>query len=262
MSEGGVTAREVRVAEHFDAVLFDLDGVLTSTRRVHAAAWKATFDELLRQWDRVHHTVSPAFDEDVDYATYVDGKPRQDGVRDFLAARGIHLPESTPDAAPEEESVWGVGNRKQLHVEAALARMGVDVFPQSIAWVRALRAQGLRTAVVSSSRNCATMLDIAGITDLFDAQVDGDTALELGLAGKPAPDTYLEAARRLDVAPERTVVVEDAIAGVAAGRAGGFGLVIGVDRDGHAGELLAHGADVVVADLGELLSRHVAPGGA
>jgi alpha,alpha-trehalose phosphorylase len=240
--------------QDFDAVLFDLDGVLTTTRAVHAAAWKEMFNEFLAAWDKQRNSKSAPFDDRGDYAAYVDGKPRQDGVRDFLASRGIELPEGQPDSPPEEESVWGLGNRKQLLVEAQLERVGVEVFPGSIAWVRELRAAGLSTAVVSSSRNCTDVLAAAGITNLFDTRVDGDTSLELHLPGKPAPDTFLEAARRLDVSPERAIVVEDALAGVEAGRAGGFGLVVGVDRDGHAADLAAHGADLVVSDLGELLA--------
>jgi alpha,alpha-trehalose phosphorylase len=240
--------------QDFDAVLFDLDGVLTTTRTVHAAAWKRTFDEFLAAWDAQNSTSSPRFDERLDYATYVDGKPRQDGVRDFLASRGIELPDGGPDSPPQEESVWGIGNRKQLLVEDELERTGVQVFPGSIAWVRELRWAGLKTAVVSSSRNCAAVLARAGIDNLFDTRVDGETSVELRLAGKPAPDTFLEAARRLGVPPERAVVVEDALAGVEAGRAGKFGLVIGVDRDSHAADLAAHGANLVVADLGELLA--------
>jgi alpha,alpha-trehalose phosphorylase len=247
----------VVTSEDFDAVLFDLDGVLTSTRGVHAAAWKRTFDEFLGSWDARHGTKNALFDERSDYATYVDGKPRQAGVSDFLEARGIELPEGEPDSAPEEESVWGIANRKQLWVEEELERAGVEVFPGSIAWVRELRWSGLKTAVVSSSRNTSAVLASAGITNLFDAQVDGDTALDLHLPGKPAPDTFLEAARRLGVSPGRAVVVEDALAGVQAGRAGKFGLVIGVDRDGHAAELAAQGADLVVADLSELLAPPV-----
>jgi alpha,alpha-trehalose phosphorylase len=238
----------------YDAVLFDLDGVLTTTRTVHAAAWKRMFDDFLETWDADHGTTSPRFDARSDYAAYVDGKPREEGVRSFLASRGITLPDGTPDALPDEESAWGLGNRKQLLVEEELERTGVEAFPGSVAWVRELREAGLRTAVVSSSRNCAAVLAYAGISNLFDARVDGDTILELGLAGKPAPDGFLEGARRLGADPARAVVVEDALAGVEAGRAGAFGLVIGVDRDGHAEALAAHGADLVVADLGELLS--------
>jgi alpha,alpha-trehalose phosphorylase len=240
--------------DDFDAVLFDLDGVLTTTRTVHAAAWKRAFDEFLGEWDAEHGTENATFDDHTDYAMYVDGKPRQDGVRDFLTARGIELPDGSPESPPDENTVWGLGNRKQLIVEDELEQRGVEVFPGSIAWVRELRDAGIKTAVVSSSRNCAAVLEYAGISQLFDARIDGDIALQLELAGKPAPDTFLEAARQLGVTPSRAVVVEDALAGVEAGRAGSFGLVVGVDREGHAAELAAHGADLVVTDLGELLA--------
>jgi alpha,alpha-trehalose phosphorylase len=244
----------VVTSDDFDAVLFDLDGVLVTTRAMHAAAWKRTFDEFLGSWDARHGTKNAPFDERTDYAIYVDGKPRQAGVRDFLDSRGIELSEGEPHASAEEESVWGVANRKDLLVEEEFERAGVEVFPGSVAWIRELRWSGLKTAVVSSSRNVTAVLEHAGITNLFDAQVDGDTALELHLAGKPAPDTFLEGARRLGVSPGRAVIVEDALAGVQAGRAGKFELVIGVDRDGHAADLAAHGADLVVADLSELLA--------
>ena len=237
----------------FDAVLFDLDGVLTSTRALHRAAWKQTFDEFLAEWDERRGSENQPFDDRGEYATYVDGKERQDGVRDFLASRGIELPEGDPDSPPEEESVWGLSNRKQILLEDQLDRVGVEVYPGSIAWLREVRQAGLSTAVVSSSRNSPAILDYAGITNFFDTVVDGDTSLQLRVPGKPAPDTYLEAARRLNALPTRAIVVEDALAGVAAGRAGGFGLVVGVDRDGQAEALAAYGADVVVGDLGELL---------
>ncbi|MEU6720886.1 beta-phosphoglucomutase family hydrolase [Nonomuraea sp. NPDC046802] len=232
----------------FDAVLFDLDGVLTTTRAVHAAAWKQMFDEFLLTWDKQRGSKNSPFDDQADYAAYVDGKPRQAGVRDFLASRGIELPEGQPDSSSEEESVRGLGNRKQLLVDAHLKRVGVEVFPGLIAWVRELREAGLSTAVVSSSRNCAAILACAGIVNLFDTVVDGDAALELNLPGKPAPDTLLEAARRLGVSPQRAIVAEDALAGVEAGHADGFGLVVGVDRGGQAARLAAHGANVVVDD--------------
>jgi alpha,alpha-trehalose phosphorylase len=252
--EGTITVARPITLQDFDAVLFDLDGVLTTTRTLHAAAWKHAFDEFLATWDARRGATTASFDERADYSAHVDGKPRQDGVRDFLATRGIVLPEGRPDSPPNEESVWGLGNRKQLLVEEEIERAGVEVFPGSIAWVRELREAGLRTAVVSSSRNTAAVLAYAGIDDLFDVRVDGDTALEAGLAGKPSPDTFLEAVRQLGVTPDRAVIVEDALAGVDAGRAGSFGLVVGVDRDGLAAELLAHGADVVVRDLSELLA--------
>jgi alpha,alpha-trehalose phosphorylase len=239
---------------NFDAVLFDLDGVLTTTRAVHAAAWRRALNEFLSGWDARRGTTTARFDDRADYATYVDGKPGQEGVRDFLASRGIELPEGEPDSRPEEESLWGLGNRKQLLVEQQLERIGVQVFPGSVAWVRELREAGLKTAVVSSSSSCAAVLRYAGITNLFDARVDGDTTLELHLSGKPAPDTFLEAARQLGVSPGRAIVVDDTLAGVEAGRAGGFGLVVGVDRSGSADRLAGRGADLVVGDLGELLS--------
>jgi alpha,alpha-trehalose phosphorylase len=239
----------------YDAVLFDLDGVLTTTRAVHVAAWQRTFDDFLSAWDAEHGTQTQEFSPSDDYLQHVDGKQRQDGVRDFLGSRDISLPEGSPDSPPEEDSVWGLSNRKQLLVEAEIEEHGVEVFPGSIAWLRQLRGEGMRTAVVSSSRNCEAVLEYAGITDLFDDRVDGDTAMRLNLPGKPAPDMFLEAARRLGVSPERAVVVEDAIAGVQAGAAGGFGLVIAVDRDGHYETLRREGANVVVDDLSELMQE-------
>ncbi|MHB8870435.1 MAG: beta-phosphoglucomutase family hydrolase [Thermoleophilia bacterium] len=240
-------------SERFDAVLFDMDGVLTTTARMHAAAWKRTFDGFLDDWDAEHGSHTPRFSVAEDYPASVDGKPRQEGVRDFLASRGIALPEGTPDSPPTEWSVYGVGNRKQEFVEEALLAEGVEVFPGSVAWLRELREMGLGTAVVTSSTNSDAILSAAGIADLFDTQVDGNTAIELGLTGKPAPDIFLEAARRLGAAPARAVVVEDSRVGVEAGRAGGFGLVIGVDRADQAEELRQAGADIVVADLAELV---------
>jgi len=186
-----------------------MDGVLTTTARMHAAAWKRTFDEFLAGWDAKHGSHTPRFSVAEDYPTSVDGKPREDGVRDFLASRGIALLPGTPDSPVTEWSVHGVGNRKQVFVEESLQAEGVEVFPGSVAWLRELRELGLSTAVVTSSRNCDAILSSAGIADLFDAQVDGNTALELTLAGKPAPDIFLEAARRLGVDPARAVVVED-----------------------------------------------------
>ncbi len=221
----------------YDAVLFDLDGVLTSTAALHAECWKRTFDDVL-----VHHGQEP-FDIDRDYVAYVDGRMREDGVRAFLASRGI-------DAEPL--TVRLIAGRKQALVEQALLRGGVDAFPGSVRWVRHLRDHGVRTAVVSSSANADAVLYAAGISDLFELTVDGGDITRLGFAGKPAPDGFLEAARRLGVEPSRAVVVEDALAGVAAGRAGEFGLVIGVARSADPGVLSSAGADVVVDDLGEL----------
>lgn len=240
--------------DRFDAVLFDLDGVLTATAKAHAACWKRMFDAFLERRARETGESLAPFDVARDYLLHVDGKPRYDGVRDFLRSRGIELPEGTPEAPPDEESVRGLGNRKNELVEEFIRNEGVEVFEGSVAWVRALRAAGLRTAVVSSSSNCEVVLRAAGIAELFDARVDGVVAERLGLSGKPAPDTFLAAARELGVEPARAVVVEDALSGVRAGRAGGFGLVIGVARHGNAEALREAGADRVVDDLSELLA--------
>lgn len=239
--------------EKFDAVLFDLDGVLTATAKLHAACWKEMFDEFLATRGEACGEPFRPFEIATDYGPYVDGKPRYDGVRDFLASRGIRLPEGEPGDPPGRETVCGLGNRKNELVEKKLESEGVETYPGSIALVRELRAAGFRTAVVSASRNCGTVLAAAGIAGLFDARIDGEVAVRDRLEGKPAPDTFLAAAKALGVAAARSVVVEDAIAGVQAGRAGAFGLVIGVDRAGVARALRENGADVVVKDLGELL---------
>ena len=246
MSHFGLPA-EVR------ACLFDLDGVLTPTAQVHAAAWKETFDAYLRS--RAQTSTAPCVPFDVvgDYERYVDGKPRADGTRSFLAARGIRLPEGRADDPPEAETVWGLSNRKNQIVTRLLREGRIAAYDGSVRYVRAVRGAGLRTAVVSSSRNCRLVLESAGITDLFDAIVDGIVARDAMLAGKPAPDTYLAAARALGVVPAQSAVFEDALAGVEAGRAGGFGCVVGIDRVGQAGELRRHGASVVVTDLAQLL---------
>jgi beta-phosphoglucomutase family hydrolase len=239
--------------DDIEACLFDLDGVLTKTANVHAAAWKEMFDGYLRR--RADRTGEPfvAFDAGADYDEYVDGKPRYDGVRSFLASRGIHLPDGTPDDDPGTETIDGLGNRKNDLVLELIARDGVDAYEGSVRYVRAARDAGLRRAVVSSSSNCRDVLEAAGILDLFEEIVDGVVATREGLKGKPAPDTFLAGARRLGVDPARAAVFEDAVAGVEAGRAGGFGCVVGVDRVGHADALRAHGADLVVRDLAELL---------
>ena len=226
--------------------LFDLDGVLTDTASVHRAAWKEMFDAFLAGRGQPPFT-------DKDYADFVDGKPRADGVRDFLASREISLPEGGADDPPGAESVHGLGNRKNELLVALIAEQGVDAYDGSIRFVRAARDAGMRCAVVSSSANCREALAAAGIEDLFDVRVDGRTAAKEHLRGKPAPDTFLAAARLLGVRPPDAAVFEDALAGVEAGAAGGFGVVVGVDRHGRADELRAHGAGVVVADLGDLL---------
>ena len=234
------------------ACLFDLDGVLTRTAVVHAAAWARTFDEFLADRSRRTGERFVAFDKRADYADYVDGKRRADGVRDFLAARNIRLPDGSPDDAPGAATVNGVANRKNVLLQELIRRDGVQVYPGSVDYLRAVRAAGLATAVVSSSANTVQVLAATGLTDLFDARVDGVLARELSLPGKPAPDMFLAGAQRLHAPPDRAAVFEDALAGVAAGRAGGFGFVVGVDRLGQADALRAHGADIVVTDLAEL----------
>jgi trehalose 6-phosphate phosphatase len=236
-------------AAALDALLLDLDGVITRTAAVHAAAWKQLFDEYATSRSARTGEAYASFDLVADYRRYVDGKPREEGVRDFLAARGISLPDGGPDDDAGAETIAGLGNRKNAYFEAALRTQGVEVYASTVALIRRARALGLKVAVVSSSRNCAAVVEAAGLTDLFDTRVDGVELARLGLAGKPAPDMFLEAARRLGVAPARAVVVEDALAGVEAGRQGGFGLVIGVDRAGQASALRRAGADRVVADL-------------
>jgi beta-phosphoglucomutase family hydrolase len=236
------------------ACLFDLDGVLTQTARVHAAAWKEMFDEYLRA--RAERSGEPFVPFDAhDYDTYVDGRPRYDGVRAFLGSRGIELPEGNPDDPPESETVDGLGNRKNELVVAQIRSGGVEVYEGSVRYVRAARDAGLRRAVVSSSANTRDVLAAAGIEDLFEVRVDGVTIAQEHLRGKPAPDTFLLAAQRLGVDAASSAVFEDALAGVEAGRAGDFGYVVGVDRVGQADALREHGADRVVSDLSELLDE-------
>jgi alpha,alpha-trehalose phosphorylase len=244
--------RAVFTAHRYDAVLFDMDGVLTSTTTLHMACWREALDGVLAEWSARTGTAQPPFDVERDYLARLDGKPRYDGVRDFLSGRGIDAPEGTPDSPADEWSVHGIGNRKQALVERVLAREGAQAFPGSVAWVRRLRRAGVLTAVVTSSANGDEVLRAAGIGDLFELTVDGHEIQRRGLRGKPAPDSFLAASGRLGVPPARAVVVEDALAGVAAGRAGAFGLVIGVARNVAPAELRAAGAHLVVADLGEL----------
>jgi beta-phosphoglucomutase family hydrolase len=240
-----------------DALLFDLDGVLTRTAVVHAAAWKRLFDEFLRR--QASGQPWRPFDIESDYRRYVDGKPRRDGVRSFLQSRGLILPEGMREDGPEAETIHGLAERKNGYVLAHLAGKGVQPYEGAVTVIREARARGFKTAVVSASENCAAVLAAADLAELFDVRVDGTDIARLGLRGKPAPDTFLEAARRLGVEPARAVVFEDAIAGVQAGRAGGFALVVGVDRVSHAEALRRNGADVVVTRLSEL---ELAGGGA
>jgi beta-phosphoglucomutase family hydrolase len=235
------------------ACLFDLDGVLTQTAKVHAAAWKEMFDEYLaRRASKTGEPFAP-FDPVRDYDEYVDGKPRYEGVRSFLSSRGIELPQGTPEDPPGAETIDGLGNRKNELVLAMIRRDGVQPYEGSVRYVEAVRAAGLSRAVVSSSSNCRDVLRAAGIEELFEQIIDGVVAEREGLKGKPAPDTFLAGARALGVEPREAAVFEDALAGVEAGRAGRFGFVVGVDRVGQADALRAHGADVVVNDLAELL---------
>ena len=235
------------------ACLFDLDGVLTDTAAVHNRAWKQTFDEFLRRRSQATGEPFVEFDPGADYNDHVDGKKREDGVRAFLASRGIVLPEGTPDDRPAAETVWGIGNRKNELLLATLERDGVEVYEGSRRYLQAAKDAGLRRAVVSSSANTAQVLAVTGLAELVELRVDGLTARERSLPGKPAPDTFLAAAADLGVTAAQCVVFEDALAGVQAGRAGDFGWVVGVDRVGQAEALQAQGADVVVQDLEELL---------
>ena len=235
--------------------LFDLDGVLTKTAKVHDAAWKEMFDAFLRDWSQRTGQPFVPFDPVKDYDEYVDGKPREDGTRSFLASRGITLPEGSEDDPPDAETVHGLSNRKNQIVLKRIHTDGVEAYAGSVRYVRAVRDAGLRRAVVSSSANAHDVLVAAGIEDLFEVRIDGIVAERDHLRGKPAPDTFLAGARALGLAPAQGVVFEDALAGVAAGRAGKFGYVVGVDRVGQADALRENGADVVVTDLAELLDR-------
>src|SRR5215510_13610409 len=239
--------------DKYDAVLFDLDGVITDTATIHATCWKQMFDAYLQKRAAERGEPFRRFEIATDYRLYVDGKPRFDGVRDFLTSRGIHLPEGTPDDPPQSDTVGGLGNRKHDLVNDVIAAVGVEPYAGTVAFVRQLRQQDFKVAVVTSSQNCEAVLKAAKVDDLFEVGVDGNTARAHHLAGKPAPDTFLMAAKLLGADPTRSVVVEDAISGVQAGRKGNFGCVIGVARKGNAEELRHHGAHLVVHDLGELV---------
>lgn len=239
--------------DRYEAVLFDMDGVITDTVSIHATCWKTMFDEFLRIWATRNAEPFRSFDVVTDYKLQVDGKPRYQGVRDFLNSRGIALPAGTPEDPPTAETVCGLGNRKNELVNELLASTGVEAYAGTVAFLKYLRQIGIKTAVVTSSQNGQVVLEAAKVDDLFDARVDGDVLVEQGLAGKPAPDSFLKAAEMLGVMPERAAVIEDAISGVRAGAQGGFGLVIGVARKGNAEELKAHGAHLVVNDLAELI---------
>jgi beta-phosphoglucomutase family hydrolase len=240
--------------DQYDAVLFDLDGVITNTAKLHATCWKQMLDEYLEKRAHERGEAFRPFDLATDYRLHLDGKPRFDGVRDFLASRGIKLPEGTSDDPPEAETVRGLGNRKNELVSDAIERIGVEAYQGSVQFIDQLRRGGFKIALVTSSENCAAVLKAAKLESLFDVRVDGHMVETQDLAGKPAPDTFLMAAKLLGVEPRRAVVVEDAISGVKAGCNGNFGLVIGVARKGNADELKQHGANVVVNDLSELIN--------
>lgn len=244
----------------YEAVLFDLDGVLTATARLHAASWKRMFDDYLRARAAARGEQFRPFRMPGDYTRFVDGRPRYDGVRTFLASRDITLDDGAPDDPPGRETACGLGNRKNAIFGELLASEGVEVYDGSLAVVRHLRRHGVRRAVVSSSRSCEAILDAAGLAGLFELRVDGQVAARQGLPGKPAPATFIYAAQVLGVPPARAVVVEDAIAGVEAGRAGGFGLVVAIDRTGETEALARAGADHVVTDLGDTLRNGDAAG--
>jgi beta-phosphoglucomutase family hydrolase len=238
----------------YDAVLLDLNGVITDTASVHAACWKHMFDDYLQKRAAQMGEAFRAFDIATDYRLYVDGKPRYDGVRDFLTSRGIRLTEGSPDDPPEAETVSGLGNRKNGLVNKIIEEKGVEPYEGSVKLIHQLRTHRFKIGVVTSSQNCTAVLKAAKLNHCFDVQVDGNVIHAKQLAGKPAPDTYLMGAKLLGVEPGRAVVIEDALSGVEAGSAGAFGLVIGVARKGNAEELRRHGAHLVVNDLGELVS--------
>jgi beta-phosphoglucomutase family hydrolase len=239
--------------DRYDAVLLDMDGVVTDTASVHAECWKRLFDEFLEKRTAQNAAPFRPFDLNTDYKLHVDGKPRYQGVADFLKSRGIVLPEGTPEDPPAEETVCGLGNRKNELFNERIASAGAKAYAGTVAFLNYVRRTAIRAAVVTSSRNADAVLHAAKVWDLFDVCVDENVLVEHGLAGKPAPDSFLKAAEMLDVPPDRAVVIEDALSGVRAGVRGGFGLVIGVARKGNAEELKAQGAHLVVKDLAELL---------
>lgn len=247
----------VRERGKFEAAVFDLDGVVTFTARAHAAAWKELFDDYLRYRERRYGESLQLFTE-ADYLAYLDGRPRSDGVRTFLASRGITLPESIPPDPPGAETIAGLGKRKNLLFQARLNELGVDVDEGAVHFIGELRARGIRVGMASSSRNAGLVLKAARLEDLFEVEVDGILSEQLGLRGKPAPDIFLACLKRLGATDSgRAMIVEDAVAGVEAGRRGGFGLVLGIDRGGHATALREHGADWVIGGFGEISAAQV-----
>lgn len=232
--------------KHIKALIFDLDGVVTQTARVHAQAWKRMFDAYLQKRGEAEGKHYEPLDIETDYREYIDGIPRYDGVRNFLDSRGIRLPEGTPEDEAGHETVAGLGNLKNMYFQELVKQEGVDVYEDTIAWLKQQKQKGLRTAIISASKNCVDVLHSAGIAHLFEEHVDGLQSGQLGLKGKPAPDIFLEAARRLGIAPQEIAIFEDARKGVQAGKAGGFGLVVGIDRTHDEAALKAGGADLVI----------------
>ena len=247
--------QEMIKEERIEAVLFDLDGVITDTASIHAKCWKQMFDQFRDRYRQAGKGDFNPFDIDRDYKRHVDGKLRYDGVRSFLESRSIHLPFGDPEGPPNFDSIAGLGNEKDALFKKSIESGQVIVYQGSVELIEHLRGLGIKTAVVSASKNCKRVLEAAGLQHLFDARVDGNVADRLNLPGKPAPDTFLKAAEMLGVQPGSAVVVEDAVSGVRAGRAGGFGLVVGVDQTGNPEKLRREGADIVVKDLSELLDE-------
>ena len=245
-------APNVKPTLNFDAVIFDMDGVITKTAAVHSLAWKQMFDEYLRRREKEHNEPFREFTNTADYLPYVDGRPRYKGVEAFLKSRGINLPFGDPADEPRKETVCGLGNRKNEFFNKVLAEDGVEVFDSTIKLIKELLARGVKVGVATSSKNCVLILEKAGITKLFETRVDGVVSTEMGLKGKPEPDIFTTASDNLGVKHHRAIVVEDAVSGVQAGAKGHFALVIGVAREHNAHELKANGADVVVEDLSEL----------
>ena len=235
----------------YDAAILDMDGVITSSARAHAAAWKRMFDEFLQTYSSEHNQTFEPFDDKTDYFEYVDGKPRYEGAQSFLESRGISLPYGTPDDPPDKETVCGLGNRKNQYFLEYLHEHGADPYPSTVDFIKELQQKNIRVAAISSSRNAKAVLESAGVIDFFKVIIDGVYASQHDIQGKPEPDVFLEAARKLDTSPDHAIVVEDAISGVQAGQAGGFALVIGIDRSGDR-DLKEHGADIVVNDLAEI----------
>ncbi len=250
-AESKTMAKIIDITQYKAAIL-DMDGVVTQTATVHAKAWKQMFDEFLRKYSHSHGKEFREFDIERDYDEYVDGMPRYDGVRKFLASRGITIPEGFDSTNADEDTIYALGKRKNNLFNLIVTQDGVEVYDDTVEKLKQWRSAGMKTAIVSSSKNCRAIIEKAGLTDMFDVRVDGVVSLEIGLDGKPAPDIFLEAAKRLGVKSEEGVVFEDAISGVQAGKAGKFGLVVGVARKNNAEVLIKHGADIAVSKLTEL----------